>query len=104
MPEDAVIGEQSPRAHLDDRAKRAVDLARRGADGLQSRVIGPEHVLLALFALRHGMAARAVASLSGSCATAGSVIADVLVPGRRPSPARLPFTAVCEVLVNAGGR
>ncbi|GID97816.1 Clp protease N-terminal domain-containing protein [Amorphoplanes digitatis] len=91
-----MINDQSPLAHLDDRAKRTVELARRRAGGLHSRVIGPEHVLLALFAVRKGMAARAVASLSGSCAPAENAIAGALVPGPHPSPTHIPFTEACE--------
>ncbi|MET8153492.1 Clp protease N-terminal domain-containing protein [Actinoplanes sp. NPDC049668] len=91
-----MINDQSPLAHLDDRAKRTVELARRRADGLRSRVIGPEHVLLALLTVRHGMASRAVTSLAGSCATAEDAIAGALVPGPQPSPAHIPFTEACE--------
>jgi ATP-dependent Clp protease ATP-binding subunit ClpA len=91
-----VIHEQAPFTYLDDRAKRVVELARRRADGHGSHVIGPEHVLLALVAVRHGLAARVVANLAGSSASAESVIADVRPPGRQPSPVHIPFDAAGE--------
>jgi ATP-dependent Clp protease ATP-binding subunit ClpC len=91
-----VIDEQSPLSHLDDRAKRVVVLARQKADGLHSQVIRPEHMLLALLAIRHGLAARAVTSLSGSCAPAKNAITRALTPAKQPSPAHIRFTATCE--------
>jgi ATP-dependent Clp protease ATP-binding subunit ClpC len=91
-----VIHEQSPLSYLDDRAKRVVGLARQRAEGLRSDVIGPEHVLLALLSVRRGVAARALAGLAGSAATAETAIAEGLEEGARPSPVHIGFTITCE--------
>ncbi len=122
-----MIDERSPLSHLDDRAKRVVEVARQRAEGLRSQVIEPEHVLLALLAVRRGLAARAVASLTGSRAGAESEIAGVVAPGGRraagghagdgqeqsprerpqwtPSPRHIGFTAACEeAMVRAAGQ
>jgi len=97
-----MIHDQSPFTHLDERAKRVVELARRKADGRHSEFIAPEHVLLALVEMRRGLAARAVANLSGSSARAEDAIAGALRSGRRSSPSHIPFaSATEEILVRA---
>ncbi|GIE95405.1 Clp protease N-terminal domain-containing protein [Paractinoplanes rishiriensis] len=85
-----MIHDQSALSHLDNLGKRAVILARRRAEESQSEGIAPEHLLLALLALRKGLAARTVANLSGS----PDQVTEVR--GRRPSPSHLPFTAATE--------
>jgi ATP-dependent Clp protease ATP-binding subunit ClpC len=94
-----MIHDRSPFTHLDERAKRAVELARRKAEGGHSEFIAPEHILLALIAVRRGLAARAVANLSGSCARAEDAIAGTLLPGRRSSPSHIPFTSATEEIM-----
>lgn len=94
-----MLHELAPLAQLDERARRAVEFARRRAESARSTVIGPEHVLLALLAVRRGLAARAVARVSGSCMDAEGAIAAGLVPGSRPSPVHIPFTAGCEAAI-----
>ena len=98
-----MIYEQSPLSQLDDRAKRVVGLARERAEHLRSDVIGPEHILLALLAVRRGVAARAVTNLAGSTAAAESAIAEGLEPGTRPAPVHIGFTITCaDAMVRAG--
>jgi ATP-dependent Clp protease ATP-binding subunit ClpC len=91
-----MIRERAPFSHLDNRAKRVLGLARQQAEDRHSEGIAPAHVLLALLAVRRGLAARAVAGICGSCARAEDSIAEVLPAGRRPSPAHVPFTAATE--------
>jgi ATP-dependent Clp protease ATP-binding subunit ClpA len=69
---------------------------RRKAEFEYSEVIAPEHMLLALLAMRRGLAARAIANLAGSSGHAQNVPAEALPPGRRPSPAHIRFTLATE--------
>jgi ATP-dependent Clp protease ATP-binding subunit ClpC len=91
-----MIHEDAALSHLDDFGKRVVVLARRRAVTLHSEAIGPEHMLLGLFAVRRGLGARAVANLCGSFELAETVINEVVVAGRRPSPGHVAFTAATE--------
>lgn len=91
-----MIHDQAPLSHLDHRAKQAVVLARRRAEEGQSAVIAPEHLLLALLAERKGLAAQAMANLSGSLARLESLIGEILPSGQRPPPEHIPLTAAAE--------
>ena len=91
-----MIHDQSPFFHFDDRAKRVLSLARQSAEGQHSADMAPEHVLLALLAIPHGLAARTMANLSGSRALVENAINEVLPVQRPPSPAHIPFTVATE--------
>jgi ATP-dependent Clp protease ATP-binding subunit ClpA len=91
-----MIHEDAALSHLDDYGKRVVVLARRRAVTLHSEAIGPEHMLLALFAVRRGLGARAVANLCGSFEHAETAINEVVVAGRLPSPGHVAFTEATE--------
>ncbi|MBW6436999.1 hypothetical protein KZ829_24965 [Actinoplanes hulinensis] len=97
-----MISDEAPISRFDDRARRVVRLARQQAEDRRGEAIAPAHVLLALLAVRRGLAARVVAGLAGSCARAEDAIAEILPPGQRPSPSHIPFTAAAEeVMVRA---
>jgi ATP-dependent Clp protease ATP-binding subunit ClpA len=98
------IHEQSPFVYFDDRAKRVIDLARRRAAGLRSDVISPAHMLLALLAVPHGLAARAIVTLAGSRARVENTITQVLTPGDKPSQMHIRFTATVEEAITQAAR
>jgi ATP-dependent Clp protease ATP-binding subunit ClpC len=95
-----MINDLSPFAHFDNRAKLVVELSRRRAESLRSRVIGPEHMLLALLSMRHDLAARAVSNLvrADEHVATGTrkMLAPDLAPGPTPSPRHIPFAPALE--------
>ncbi|GAB7038745.1 MULTISPECIES: Clp protease N-terminal domain-containing protein [Catenuloplanes] len=86
----------SPAIDLTDRVKRVLGLAHAEATASRSGVIAPIHLILGVLGAR-GPGAQLLRDLAGGKAVVAGAIRPLLLTGRDPSPANLPFTPTAEV-------
>jgi len=84
---DQIIGATPSPAfeRFTDRARRVAAQSRKIADRLGSPVVGPEHVLLALYVEPQGLAARALAAMDVTEDAVRTQIRALTTPGGQPA-------------------